>query len=63
MQTTTETVRSDALHVVEPRAAGPDVHKLQVTLSIRLCEPGGGPTASAPSMALTLLRGRINFVG
>ena len=28
MQTTTETVRSDALHVVEPRAAGLDVHKL-----------------------------------
>ena len=47
MQTITETVCSDALHVVEPRAAGLDVHKLQVTASIRLCDPGGGPPASA----------------
>ena len=47
MQTITETVRGDPLHVVEPRAAGLDVHKLQVTASIRLCDPGGGPPASA----------------
>ncbi len=31
-------VRTDTLHVVEPRAAGLDVHKLQVTASTRLCE-------------------------
>ena len=47
MQTITETVRSGALHMVEPRAAGLDVHKLQVTASIRLCDPDGGPPASA----------------
>ena len=35
MQAITETVHSDALHVVEARAAGLDVHKLQVTASIR----------------------------
>ena len=46
MQTITETVRSDALHVVEPRAAL-DVYKLQITASIRLCDADGGPPASA----------------
>ncbi len=36
------TIRSiDEMHVVEPRAAGIDVHKLQLTVSLRLCEVGG----------------------
>jgi len=30
----------DEMHVVEPRAAGIDVHKMQLTVSLRLCEPG-----------------------
>ena len=30
----------DEMHVVEPRAAGIDVHKMQRTVSLRLCEPG-----------------------
>ena len=30
----------DEMHVVEPRAAGIDVHKMQSTVSLRLCEPG-----------------------
>ena len=30
----------DEMHVVEPRAAGVDVHKMQLTVSLRLCEPG-----------------------
>ncbi len=30
----------DAMHVAVPRAAGIDVHKMEVTASVRLCEPG-----------------------
>ena len=30
----------DTMHVVEPRAAGIDMHKMQLTVSVRLCEPG-----------------------
>ncbi len=31
----------DALHVVHPRAAGLDVHKMEITATVRLCgEPG-----------------------
>lgn len=36
------TVRSDIRHVVEPRAAGADIHKLQVTVTTRICPPDGG---------------------
>ena len=31
---------SDAMHVAVPRAAGIDVHKMQVTVSVRLCVAG-----------------------
>ena len=41
-QAVLEFVETDEMHVVEPRAAGLDVHKLQVTATVRLCEPGGG---------------------
>ena len=30
----------DAMHVAVPRAAGIDMHKMEVTASVRLCEPG-----------------------
>ena len=33
---------SDTLHVVHARAAGLDVHKMQITASVRLCAPGAG---------------------
>ncbi len=33
---------TDTLHVVHARAAGLDVHKMQVTVSVRLCTPGAG---------------------
>ena len=33
---------TDTLHVVHARAAGLDVHKMQVTASVRLCAPGAG---------------------
>ena len=29
----------DAMHIIEPRAAGIDMHKMQLTVSVRLCEP------------------------
>ncbi len=31
---------ADSMHVVVPRAAGIDVHKMQVTATVRLCRPG-----------------------
>ena len=37
-----DSLQPDQLHVVHPRAAGLDVHKLQITASVRLCQPGGG---------------------
>ena len=33
---------TDPLHVVHARAAGLDVHKMQITASVRLCTPGAG---------------------
>ena len=35
-------LQPDELHVVHARAGGLDVHKMQVTASVRLCQPGGG---------------------
>ena len=35
-------MRTDTLHVVDPRAAGIDVHNMQITASVRICAPGGG---------------------
>lgn len=45
--THTASVQADLLHVVEPRAAGLDVHKLQVTASTRLCMVDGGEPLGA----------------
>ena len=33
---------TDTLHIVHARAAGLDVHKMQITASVRLCTPGAG---------------------
>ena len=33
---------NDDLHVVHARAAGLDIHKMQITATVRLCEPNGG---------------------
>ena len=35
-------MKTDNLHVIHPRAAGLDVHKMQITVSIRTCTSGGG---------------------
>ena len=43
----TDTWRTDDLHVVHPRAAGLDVHKMCITAAVRLCEAGGGPARTA----------------
>ena len=45
--TASDAWRSDLMHVVWPRAAGLDVHKMQITASVRLCEPGGGAPRTA----------------
>ena len=34
---------NDELHVVHARAAGLDVHKMEITATVRLCEGGGEP--------------------
>ena len=42
-----DTLCIDAMHVVHPRAAGLDVHKMHVTATVRLCEAGSGPSRTA----------------
>ena len=44
----------EPMHVVEPLAAGLDVHKLQITASIRLCPPAAGePLCATREFATT----------
>ena len=43
----TDTLHIDDMHVVRPRAAGLDVHKMRITAAVRLCEAGGGPARTA----------------
>ena len=43
----TDTWSTDDMHVVYPRAAGLDVHKMCITAAVRLCEAGGGPARTA----------------
>ena len=43
----TDTLCIDDMHVVYPRAAGLDVHKMHITATVRLCEAGSGPARSA----------------
>ena len=43
----TDTWRTDDMHVICPRAAGLDVHKMCITAAVRLCEAGGGPARTA----------------
>ena len=37
---------NDELHVVHARAAGLDVHKMEITASVRLSMPGGAPESA-----------------
>ena len=36
-------MKMEGLHVVRPRAAGLDVHKMEITATVRLCEGEGEP--------------------
>ena len=36
-------MKTEGLHVVRPRAAGLDVHKMEITATVRLCEGEGEP--------------------
>ena len=42
-----DTLDIDDMHVVWPRAAGLDVHKMCITAAVRLCEAGRGPARTA----------------
>ncbi len=43
----TDTLGTDDMHVVWPRAAGLDVHKMCITAAMRRCEAGSGPARTA----------------
>ena len=43
----TDDMRIDDMHVVWPRAAGLDVHKMRITAAVRLCEAGRGRARTA----------------
>ncbi len=36
-------MKTEGLHVIRPRAAGLDVHKMEITTMVRLCEGEGEP--------------------
>ena len=36
-------MKTEGLHIVRPRAAGLDVHKMEITATVRLCEGEGEP--------------------
>ncbi len=42
---------NDALHVVHPRAAGLDVHKMEITATVRLCDEPGEPVCETRSFS------------
>ena len=53
----------DEMHVVEPRAAGIDVHKMQLTVSLRLCEPGRPSALTLTGTFATHPQGLREMVG
>ena len=54
-------MKTEALHVVRPRAAGLDVHKMEVTATVRLCAGGGAPEIETRGFS-TLARGLDEMV-
>ena len=44
----TDTWRTDDMHVVCPRAAGLDVHKMCIPAAVRLCEAEGAGRPAPP---------------
>ena len=50
-------MKTEGLHIVRPRAAGLDVHKMEITATVRICRGEGEPvmeTRVSASMALAL---------
>ncbi len=47
---------TDKMHVVHPRAAGLDVHKMEITATVRLCSPEGGDSETE---AFSILESRM----
>ena len=41
----------DALHVVHPRAAGLDIHKMEITATVRVCDGPGGPVCETKAFS------------
>lgn len=54
---------SDPLHVVHPRAAGLDVHKMQITATVRLCPARGGEPVVQTRTFNTFAEGLGEMVG
>lgn len=52
-----DTIHTDTLHVIHARAAGLDVHKMQITASVRLARPGAG--AETHTRAFSALPGGL----
>ena len=53
----------DEMHVVEARAVGADVHRMHLTASLRLCEPGRPAALSLTSTFATHPQGLRKMVG
>ena len=53
----------DEMHVAEPRAAGIDVHKMQLTVSLRLFQPGRAQALRMTQTFATHPRGLREMVG
>ena len=53
-----DTIHTDTLHVIHARAAGLDVHKMQITATVRLARPGAG--AETHTRAFSALPGGLS---
>ena len=53
---------TDKMHVVHPRAAGLDVHKMEITATVRLCSPEGGDPETETEAFSTLESGMRDLV-
>ena len=53
---------TDKMHVVHPRAAGLDVHKMEITATVRLCPPEGGEPETGTRVFSTLESGMRDLV-
>lgn len=53
---------TDKMHVVHPRAAGLDIHKMEITATVRLCSPEGGDPETETEAFSTLENGMRDLV-